>query len=200
LTPARRLCYNRSWPCKEALCGPTEDPAMDGPHPKEVRTLIRWLKEGPSGAIPIIHLARSDFGLGSTDQLSLGSLQVVTWEDAGDRDAIDRLVRWHESAFTVFAVPVPVTASGARQWLVEQVLEAPERVLFWIKDVRGQAVGHIGLSRFDFALRTVALRDVVCGAPGSESLAAEGVETLRGWVREAFGMWTVDAGQLLAAA
>jgi hypothetical protein len=162
---------------------------MDGLQPNQVRTLIRWLKEGPPGAIPI-----------SRGQQSLGSLQAVVWEDAGDREAVNRLVGWHESAFAVFAAPVPVTRHGARQWLVEQVLEAPERLLFWIKDIRGQAVGHAGLARFDFAVRTVSLRDVVCGVPGSESLVAEAVEALRGWVREAFQMWTEDAGQLLAAA
>ena len=162
---------------------------MDGLQPKQVRTLIRWLKEGPPGAVPI-----------PAGEPSLGSLQVVTWEDAGDREAIERLVRWHKSAFTIFAMPMPVTAPAARQWLVEQVLEAPERLLFWVRDVGGQAVGHVGLSRFDYAVRTVALRDVVCGLPGGERLVGEGVETLRGWVRETFGMWTIDAGQLLAAA
>jgi hypothetical protein len=162
---------------------------MDGLQPKEVRTLIRWLKEGPPGAVPI-----------SFDGQSLGSLQVVTWEDAGERTAIDRLVRWHDSAFTTFAAPAPATPVSVRQWLVEHVLEAPERLLFWVRNSQGEAVGHVGLPRFDFAVHTVALRDVVCGEPGAEHLVAEAVETLRGWVRESFRMWTIDAGQFLAAA
>jgi hypothetical protein len=93
-----------------------------------------------------------------------------------------------------------MTAGGVRRWLMEQVLEAPERLLFWVRDVAGRAVGHIGLSRFDFAGGTVAVRDVVCGVNGAETLLGEAVETMKLWVREAFGMHAVDAGQGRAVA
>jgi RimJ/RimL family protein N-acetyltransferase len=162
---------------------------MEGLQPQQVRTLLHWLKEGPLGAIPV---ARS--------QRSQGSLRAVTWEDAGDPDAIERLGRWHESAFSVFAVTVPVTSPSARQWLIEQVLEAPERVLFWVRAVDGEPVGHIGLSRFNYDSRTVALRDVICGVQGTERLVAEAIESLRTWVQESLQFDLVDAGQHFAAA
>jgi hypothetical protein len=162
---------------------------MGGMQARDARVLIRWLKEGPVGAIPITH-----------DEQSRGALVAATWEDAGDRAAVERLGRWHQSAFAVFGVPARVTAVGARQWLVEQVLEAPERVLFWVRDASGRVVGHVGLARFDFTARTVALRDVVCGEPAGQALMGAAVGALRAWVREAFGMWTEEAGAALVAA
>jgi hypothetical protein len=159
---------------------------MDGPQAQEVRTLIRWLKEGPPGAIPI-----------SRGPHPLGSLQAVSWEDAGDLGGMERLGSWHASAFAAFAAPA--APSGVRQWLVEQVLEAPERVLFWIRDASGRPVGHVGLANFDFRRRTVSLRDVVCDPEGTGPLAASAVETLRAWVRETLRMRAED-GQRFAAA
>jgi RimJ/RimL family protein N-acetyltransferase len=161
---------------------------MEGLPAEQVKTLIRWLKEGPPGAIPI-----------SRERRSLGSLQAVTWEDAGDQQAMARLGQWHEAAFAVFAVPVGVSFPNARKWLVEQVLEAPDRVLFWVRDIRGRPIGHAGLSRFNFQARTAQLRDVVCGESGQETLVAEAVETLLRWARESLHIQAIDALERLAA-
>jgi hypothetical protein len=147
------------------------------------------MKEGPAGAIPF-----------SGSPESLGSLHAATWEDAGNPEIIDHLLHWHRCLLSSFAVPVPMTAGGARRWLIEQVLEAPERLLFWVRDGAGRAVGHVGLSRFDFVGRTVAIRDVVCGARGTEEILAEGVESLKKWANDAFGLQAIDAGQGRAVA
>ena len=88
-----------------------------------VHVLLRWLKDGPQGAIPI--------GL---EPPSRGSLQAVTWEDAGDLLALDRLSRWH-------AAP----AAGLRRWLQQVVLPCPDRLLFWVLDAQGRFLGHVGL-------------------------------------------------------
>ena len=162
---------------------------MDGLHSGQVRTLIRWIKEGPAGVVPI-----------SRPDESLGSLQAVTWDDAGNSAVIELLVGWHRSLLAVFAFQMPMSAGGVRRWLMEQVLEAPERLLFWVRDIAGHLVGHVGLSRFDFAERTVAVRDVVCGVGGAEATLAEAVETLKTWVREAFSLRAVDEGQGRAVA
>jgi hypothetical protein len=162
---------------------------MDGLHSGQVRTLIRWIKEGPAGVIPV-----------SRPDESLGSLQAVTWDDAGSTAAIERLLSWHSSLLAVFAFQMSMTPAGQRRWLMEQVLEAPERLLFWVRDIAGHVIGHVGLSRFDFAERTVAVRDVVCGVGGAEAVLAEAVETLKTWVREAFSLRAVDEGQGRAVA
>jgi hypothetical protein len=141
---------------------------MDVLQPEQVETLIRWLKEGPPGAIPLVgaHPPR-------------GHLQAVSWEDAGDREALALLGRRHPSA------------AACRRWLVEQVLEAPRRLLFWVRDGEGRTVGSLGLSCLDFAAGTAALDDVLGGGPEPGPVLDDAVETLRAWTREALGLEAV---------
>jgi hypothetical protein len=129
---------------------------MDGLHAREICTLFRWFKEGPPGAIPI-----------EQDHRSVGLLQAATWEDAAGAPLL-KLAAWHGR-------------SEARQWLVEEVLQTPDRVLFWVKDLRGEMVGHVGLSALDAGTGTITLGDVTSG-PGGEALVAAGAEALAGWV------------------
>ena len=130
---------------------------MDGLRAREIQTLFRWFKEGPPGAIPIEH-----------DQRSVGMLQAATWEDAGGA-AADRLDSWHGRG-------------TGRRWLVESVLNTPDRVLFWVKDVRGEMIGHVGLSGLDALSGTITVGDVICGVAGQEALMAAAVGCLVGWV------------------
>jgi hypothetical protein len=141
---------------------------MDGLQPQQVETLIRWLKEGPAGAIPL-----------SGTHPPKGTLQAVTWEDAGDREALALLGRWHPPART------------SRRWLVEQFLEPPGRLLFWVRNADGRAVGHLGLSCLDFTAGTVALEDFLCGEGEAGPMMNEAIEALRGWTREALRMEAV---------
>jgi hypothetical protein len=140
---------------------------MDGRTTDQAELLLRWLKEGPPGAIPI-----------ELDGHSLGSLQAVTWEDAGDLAALEQVASWHEG----------MSPASVRRWLVEQVLPAPGRVLFWVRDVRGERLGHAGLSRLNVEAGTVAVSDVVAAHFAAERLVNEALAALAGWAREALGV------------
>jgi hypothetical protein len=135
---------------------------MEGLQPEQLRTLFRWFKEGPPGAIPIEQQGRS-----------LGLLQAVSWEDAGTAGLLEDLAGWHGPGFSVAA---------ARRWLTDEVLPTPDRVLFWVKDVRGEVVGHVGLSQLGID-GTVTISDVLCGSPAGEALLAAAVGALVGWVQ-----------------
>jgi hypothetical protein len=153
---------------------------MEGPAAVEVRLLLRWFKEGPPGALPV-----------EQDGRSLGCLLAVTWEDAGDPDALGRLARWHG--------PGPATPSAARRWLVEQVLSPADRVLFWVKDVRGDFAGRAGLGRLDFAARTAAVCDVASAGPGADGLVRAAALALAGWARTTLGLDVAEGIQARAA-
>src|SRR5262245_15232346 len=129
---------------------------MHGPHADSVRVLLRWLKDGPPGAIPIL-----------LDGRTLGSLVAVTWEDAGDADALERLARWHEAGLP----GAPATRATARRWLQREVLPDDDRVLFWIEDDGRRRVGYLGLAYFDFAANRVGMGGVVGTAPLTAPLA-----------------------------
>jgi hypothetical protein len=145
---------------------------MDGLTPEHALTLFRWLKEGPPGSIPIV-----------VRDAPCGSLQAITWEDAGDLDALDRICAWHGLAFAWLPDPVPVTHTSIRRWLVEQVLEVPTRVLFWIKTHQDICVGHVGLSSLDQA-GNARLCDLLVGHPRYRNLLDAGIRTLTDWSRE----------------
>lgn len=154
---------------------------MEGISFEQLRVLFRWFKEGPPGAIPIEREGRS-----------LGLLQAATWEDAGNAKVVEQLAGWHAPG----RVPV---ATEARQWLTERVLQIPDRVLFWVKDVRGVAVGHIGLSRHDGENDTIQIVDVLSGSAAGEGLLAAAVQTLSGWVHQSLKLRVVREARQLAA-
>jgi RimJ/RimL family protein N-acetyltransferase len=146
---------------------------MDERHRDEVRTILRWLKDGPPGAIPLPWSGPP------------AALSCVTWEDAGDRAALARLARWRASAFEFFPARLPRTRGGTRRWLVEEVLDAPERILFWVCDGAGAALGHLGLARFDFAQGTAEVDDVLRGTAGLPGLMGAAIDALAAWSFEA---------------
>jgi hypothetical protein len=146
---------------------------MDGLHAREICTLFRWFKEGPPGAIPI-----------ENDQRSVGMLQAATWEDAGGRP-VERLAAWH--------------GPGAREWLVESVLKTPDRVLFWVKDVVGEVVGHVGLSDVNDRSGTITVVDVVCGVHGCEGLLVAAVACLTEWAQRSLQLRVCRDDQRAAA-
>jgi hypothetical protein len=141
---------------------------MDDLQPEQLEILFRWFKEGPAGAIPI-----------EQDGRPLGVLQAAGWEDAGTPGLMETLARWHGP---------PFSASAVRRWLIDEVLPAPDRMLFWVKDVRGGIVGHVGLSRIDPVQGTVAIRDVLCGIPAGAALLAVALETLIDWAQHSLGL------------
>ena len=162
---------------------------MDGLATEDICTLLRWLEDGPAGTIPI-----------ESSDRSLGRLQAVTWENAGDRDAMDRLARWHRLAFAWFPEPFPVGPDGARRWLVECVLSDPCRILFWGRDVRGEARAHVGVTAIDLDAGTATIGDVVTCHPGAAALAAAAVEALAKWVRHELGLRVERSSQARALA
>ncbi|MBY0230606.1 MAG: hypothetical protein K2W96_15075, partial [Gemmataceae bacterium] len=76
--------------------------------------------------------------------VSLGSLSPVTRRDADDPRAMARLAAWHLAAFGGVAGPLFFSPEEARRWLIDCVLGRPGRRLFWVRDVRGADVGHLG--------------------------------------------------------
>ncbi len=154
---------------------------MDGLRPEQLRTLFRWFKEGPPGAVGI-----------DRDGRSLGLLQAVGWEDAGSLALLEQLARWHE--------PELPDRAAVRRWLVEEVLPASDRVLFWVKDIQGRPVGHVGLSCLDQGSPGVAIADVLCGEPDEIDLVSAGVAALVRWAAHSLRLHVEAAAPLRNAA
>ncbi|HEV3020999.1 MAG TPA: GNAT family N-acetyltransferase [Pirellulales bacterium] len=146
------------------------------PNREAVLEMIRELKAGsrsmavPHGQTPVV-------------------LDPVTWPEADDEGVISLLAAWRTQANAFFPAQFPVTLAGTHRWLVKQLLEVPERVLFWVRALDGKRIGHLGLFRFDFDDRSVELDNVIRGvngaAPGAMFTA---VQTLARWSFESLGM------------
>jgi RimJ/RimL family protein N-acetyltransferase len=104
------------------------------------------------------------FAIFDRDECMAG-LDPVTWQDVDDSDSIERLARWREAAQSSFPAIFPVTLDGTRRWLIKQVLEVPDRLLFWVKSSEGEKIGHAGIYRIDFAEGSLELDNVVRGVP-----------------------------------
>jgi RimJ/RimL family protein N-acetyltransferase len=91
------------------------------------------------------------------------SLDPVTWDDVDDPDSIRLLSEWRVASQNSFPAIFPVTHEGTRRWLIKQVLELPDRLLFWVKSPEGQKIGHAGIYRIDFAERNLELDNIVRG-------------------------------------
>jgi RimJ/RimL family protein N-acetyltransferase len=99
------------------------------------------------------------------------------------------LADWRKSAADAFPSQFPVTLAGTQRWLIRQLLELPERLLFWVTDSNGRRIGHVGLFHFDFLRREVELDNIVRGVhnvlPG---IMEASVQTLLDWTFETLKM------------
>ncbi len=117
------------------------------------------------------------------------SLDPVTWGDVDDADSIRLLSQWRAAAQNSFPAIFPVSQEGTRRWLAEQVLEIPDRLLFWVKSPSGAKIGHAGIFRIDFAERNLELDNVVRGVPRiMRGAMYSSVQAILSWVFTTLGM------------
>jgi RimJ/RimL family protein N-acetyltransferase len=116
----------------------------------------------------------------------IARLEPVTWADPYDPAAVGLLADWRRAAADAFPSQFPVTPAGTQHWLVKQVLETPDRVLFWVTAPDGRRLGHLGLFRYDPAGRHIEVDNVVRGVQGeAPGVMTAAVGTLLEW---AFGI------------
>jgi RimJ/RimL family protein N-acetyltransferase len=146
---------------------------------ERVLAVIAELKEGVRiPALPVTQYGRP-----------IARLEPVTWRDARDDQAIGLLARWREAANVFFPSQFPVTVAGTQRWLMQQLLEVPDRLLLWVCGNDGKRLGHLGLFRFDFKTPTVEIDNVVRGLEGAvPGLMTAALETLLTWSFETLGM------------
>jgi RimJ/RimL family protein N-acetyltransferase len=120
---------------------------------------------------------------------TVARLEPVTWQDATRPEAVKLLAAWREAANPFFPAQFPVTLAGTQRWVVKQLLEVPDRLLFWVKGNDGTAVGHVGLFRFDWDARSVEIDNIVRGMQGAlPGIIHASVQTLLQWTYEALHM------------
>lgn len=120
---------------------------------------------------------------------TVGSLQPVTWSDASDPVALERLTRWRNANMASFLTQFAATPSRTAGWLRDSVLSNDRQMLFWVRSEEN-VVGHIG---FKDLTETDALSDnVIRGERGGHpKLFAFAHLALFKWLYDVFGITSV---------
>lgn len=78
-----------------------------------------------------------------------GRLRPITPESIHNQAEIAMLTEWRGASSVWFSTQFPATEDGTRQWLQHQVMEAEDRILFFVEDEERTPVGQIGFIHYD---------------------------------------------------
>ncbi|GEM_PF-2005498 len=80
-------------------------------------------------------------------------------------DIISTLAEWRDKANIWFPSQFPVTIEGTKKWASEQLLDKPDRVLFFVEmdGANGGPFAHVGLYRFDYEKQTCEVDNIIRG-------------------------------------
>lgn len=138
----------------------------------EVKKLFKELKKSKS---PLVLEIRSP------EEKVVAHLELITEDKRNDKDLIKLLAQWREKYSWYFPSQFRVTLPGTSVWLQKGVLEKEDRILFMIKNLKGEYIGHIGLYSFDFTKRTCEIDNVVRGKKEIPGLMTFALESLIKW-------------------
>jgi RimJ/RimL family protein N-acetyltransferase len=144
---------------------------------ESVLATVRRLKDNPETALRVMRQG-----------VLVARLLPVTWADDSP-ESVAVLAEWRKAASDAFPSQFPVTLAGTRRWLVHQLLELSERLLFWVTDLGGRRIGHVGLFHFNFELNEVELDNIVRGAQNAlPGVMEASIRALIDWTFETLGM------------
>lgn len=88
-------------------------------------------------------------------------------------DVINTLAEWRDKANIWFPSQFPVTIEGTKKWACEQLLDKPDRILFFVEIEGGNdgPFAHVGLYRFNYEDRTCEIDNII---RGKNTLASKG--------------------------
>jgi RimJ/RimL family protein N-acetyltransferase len=121
---------------------------MEDAWKEQTLATVQRLKDAPAatgGDLPVFQYGRQ-----------IAALVPVTRDDLHQAASLALLTAWQLSA----------PAEDAGLWLARQILDGPDRLLFWVRGLDGTPVGCVGLADFDFAGARVAIKPLVRGVPG----------------------------------
>lgn len=104
------------------------------------------------------------------DAKVVGSLKPVTKESLENAEDIKLLAKWRAAAQDAFPVQFKVTEEGTKRWLENAVLKTKDRMLFWVLDLNGKKIGHVGLFRFNYTEKFCELDNIMRGEQGSKGI------------------------------
>lgn len=151
-------------------------------HSQQINNCLREVKGLKSGPNSGLKLPVLDGGK------EVGSLEPITSDTLNCSQSISQLATWRRESQAWFPGQFKVTDEGTKSWCEKQLLQQKDRILFFVKDLEGNRVGHVGLFRFNYHERYCELDNIIRGEsawPGAMSMACK---TLVDWSFEHLGM------------
>jgi RimJ/RimL family protein N-acetyltransferase len=108
-----------------------------------------------------------------------------------DKYIIHLLTKWRKQHEWWFPAQFKVALEGTARWLINGVVEAPDRLLFMIR--LGDAyIGHVGLFRFNFEKRVCEIDNIVRGEDGHKGIMGSAIVHMMRWGSEYLGLRGYD--------
>jgi RimJ/RimL family protein N-acetyltransferase len=115
------------------------------------------------------------------------SLVLLTAEHAEDKKIIELLSKWRKQHEWWFPAQFNVTEEGTAKWLRNQLIDAPDRILFMIK-TDDEYLGHVGLFRFNFEEKSCEIDNIVRGEHKIPGIMGNAIVNMMKWGRKALGL------------
>ncbi|MDC1318149.1 GNAT family N-acetyltransferase [Candidatus Thioglobus sp.] len=90
-------------------------------------------------------------------------LSPITKNDLENDKKIILLKEWREKNLDAFPTSSRITEEGTFRWLKNLVLDREDRLMFFVKDIFGETIGHVGISSFDYQNKTCEVDNIVRG-------------------------------------
>lgn len=82
---------------------------------------------------------------------------------------VDLLAKWRTANQIWFPSQFTVSRRGTENWLLNQVIKNKTKILYMIKNLENKAIGHIGMTGFNYNTGLCDLDNTIKGEEGSSS-------------------------------
>jgi len=112
-------------------------------------------------------------------------LSPITENDLENDKKIILLKEWRENNLDAFPISPKITQDGTFRWLKNLVLDREDRLMFFVKDIFGETIGHVGISSFDYQNKTCEVDNIVRGKISRQKNAMNyAMQALLCWIDE----------------
>lgn len=95
-----------------------------------------------------------------------GRLRPITRDTLHNPAEIKMITEWREASADWFTTRFPASEAGTARWLEEQVLDADDRILFFVEDEEFTPVGQVGLLDYDPVTKQCEFDNLLRGRKG----------------------------------
>lgn len=117
-------------------------------------------------------------------------LEPVSIKDLNSRESINLLSKWRKKHSWWFPTQFRVTYKGTRKWIKSQLLDKPDRILFWIVvpyNGSSRKIGHLGLFRINPDDYSCEADNIVRGEETQKGIMTDALKALMAWTFSILG-------------